>query len=348
MTDELATALHAMADSAGPHWIDADRAIREGLRARKRRRAALGGGAAAAVAAIVAGGVVANIVVAGPGRAGPDGSAPPTVSPSVTATPSPRLSPGTVLPADPADPLTTSWQFGYLPPDMVQSGGTWEGTDPDSGMSRASTRDGTFGYVLTDSLARPDLDLSKDEPTTVDGAVQAYIVKSYDAPVVMDRPIMTDLVWERPDGYWMTLTSMMADRRPGWADEARRIAAHVVHQDRGVPFPFRIAATSVQVPVTAANLYGDGPDFSAELSYNENPGWVHLYAIRAGNKETAEGVKSDGTVNRCQDSNGLTLCVTMSGPPPAWLTALGGMEGLLHRITALGTDPAGWTRQVYQ
>jgi hypothetical protein len=344
VTDELATALRDMADSVGPRCVDASRAIREGLRARKRRRAALGG----AVAAIVAGGVAANVLIAGPDRGvAPDGSAPPTASPSVTGTPSELVSPGTTLAPDPADPLVTYWQFGYLPSDMVSQGGSWEGTAPDVGVSDASTRDGKFGYTLTAGLEPLGLTPSKREPTVVNGAVQAYFLKSYETTVGPDHPVMAELVWQRTDGYWLALSALLPDRRPGWGDEARRIAVGVIHQERRVPFPFRVAAASAQFPVNGASLDADGADIVAELRFNENRGWVHLYAFRAVQKTDVQRVKGDGTVSKCQDSNGLTLCVTMSGPPPAWLTALGGMEGLLQGITSLGTDPSGWTTQVY-
>jgi hypothetical protein len=49
----------------------------------------------------------------------------------------------------------------------------------------------------------------------------------------------------------------------------------------------------------------------------------------------------------CKDSKGLRICVT---DHPAVgrdaLASVGGAEGLLNRITSLGTDPAQWTTHV--
>ena len=54
--------------------------------------------------------------------------------------------------------------------------------------------------------------------------------------------------------------------------------------------------------------------------------------------------KSKGA--ECRTSGGLDVCVTSSGDFRAY-KELGGAEGLLDRVTLLGTDEKQWTTNVF-
>ena len=144
MTDDLypastlPTGLRAMADSHQPPVMDVEHVLHEGRRSLVRRRmAALGGGTAVlAVSALLVG------TLAGAGS-GVQGGAASAAAATFTV--------------DPHDPVTTHWQFAYVPPGMIAYGGS----DPTE--SQVST-------ILESTTGRFQLELLPLEaPFLIDG-----------------------------------------------------------------------------------------------------------------------------------------------------------------------------------
>jgi hypothetical protein len=135
-----------------------------------------------------------------------------------------------------------------------------------------------------------------------------------------------------------------------------------------VPLPIHIEGLPKGVTLGEASL--DDPaevgatGFSMGLAYQSGtePGTGRQVSISvssgsqpkpAGSHTDAlakAGIKVSPTPARdtCKDSKGLHICVQEdpgpAGPDP--LASVGGAQGLLDRITSLGTDRANWTTHV--
>lgn len=358
MTDGLATALRDMADSLEPPHIDAALAICEGRRSRTRRRAAAGGAAVAVVAVALA---VGSLSLLRPRSPSPVGAGP---------TP-PVKGGGGIAPVwlDPADPLVTSWQFSYLPADMVSLGGAATPGQPYDNATYAYTRSGDgFAYDVTALPAAPTPPSAVAGAqrikiaAVVQGARQAYwdgygavfsLAYNPDAALIDRTHDSAQLYWQSSDGTWLSLVPRNIGTRSGWRAEALRVAAGVVRGGRSVPMPLRLTGPMpVGLKPTNAYLSVDWGVTNTELVYDDSVSQVFVVGVEAGQSATSLHRVQPGdflpaqAVRTCDDLNGLTVCVAVLGSEPAWVTAAGGRIGLLGDIVSLGSDPAAWTTDV--
>lgn len=364
MTDDpypantLPAALRTMAESGLPPAMDVERVLHEGRHSLMRRRmAALGGGTAVVAATALAVGVLAPAGSAGHagGQAAPAGSS--------KATPTAAL---TTLPAsvNPHDPIQTHWGFGYLPADMVATGGAGTATSTDSTVWAYAPS----GFRLqVEPLTKPPVidpngkqgkgTPTEKVPADVPGAVQAYWLGYGHGQIVLQGAgIKADglatLVWQLRDGQILSITALHTDHRADWKQQTLKAAAHVVRQDRSVPMPIKLAGVPQGFSQMGAMVTRDDDDTFLEYNLaagkdkDHNNAVVAILAFKTGGQWKPGDGAPPQDKSTCEDSHGLTLCISAPIPEPAPLTAMGGAKALLQRITSLGNDPANWTTDV--
>lgn len=333
MTDDLATALRTMADSEQPPVMDVERVLREGRHSLLRRRvAALGGGTAVLAASALAVGALAGM---GSGvQSGADAAA-------------------ATFTVDPHDPVTTHWQFAYIPPQMVAYG-EYAVTDEQASTMLESTT-GRFQLDLI-PMAAPILIGAahggpvEKVPVKVPGTNIAYWLGYGNGRITESNGEggqMASLAMRLKSGQWVQIDANNLEERPDWREQTLKAAANMVHQDRSVPMPFRLAGVPQNFVFLGGGAVHKNGNTNADLDFrlgaDQDAPIAGVFAFTTG----AEKVSTQkGTDYTCKDSKGLTLCVSVSGPEPAALKAVGGARGLLDRVTSLGNDPANWTTGV--
>ncbi|NUP53980.1 MAG: hypothetical protein HOW97_42680 [Catenulispora sp.] len=360
MTEDLATALRAMADAESPHALDVERIVQEGRSGLLRRRmAALGGGTAALAAAGLVVAVLAPAGGAGHGAA-PGATASPGVPSSASSAPTTAAGAVKTLPAqvNPRDPDVTHWQFGYLPAGMTAHSGAGAAESLDSTVWAYDPSG--FGLRVETSTNEPQMIPghagvpNEKVPAHVEGAVKAFWLGYGDgvitSPDSQSAGKIAQLAWQLPGGQWLEITATHVGARADWQVQTLTTAAHVVRQDRSVPLPIKLAGVPAGFDPMGVSLYYDYRGPSLEWNFWTAPDHrqasvVMIVAFKTGGWKIGDWVPSQNT-NTCEDSRGLTLCVSSPDPVPAPLTAIGGAHGLLQRITSLGNDPAGWTTDV--
>jgi len=332
MTDDLATALRTMAESDEPPVMDVERVLHEGRHSLVRRRVAtLGGGAAVRAVTALAVGMLAPAGSAG--RDGTDSSAA-----------------GAAFSVNPNDPVTTHWQFGYVPDGMAAYGGI--DTTEEQVSTVLQSENSRFQVELIPVAAPVRLGVPEDGPTekvsvAVPGTTKAYWYGFGNGRIARgngDEGQMATLEIQLKSGQWINLIANNVEARADWQDQILRAAAHVVRQDRSVPMPFRLAGAPEGFTFRGGRTMRNNGTTHADLMYRLGPEqdfdtMVGIVAFTTG----SEGADKRAT---CKDSKGLTLCVIPPVPEPAQLTAIGGAQGLLDRVTSLGDDPANWTTDV--
>ena len=349
MTDDLypastlPTALRAMADSDQPPVMDVEHVLHEGRRSLVRRRmAALGGGTAVlAVSALLVG----TLAGAGSGVQGGTASAA-----------------AAMFTVDPHDPVLTHYQFTYVPPGMVAYGGY----EPDEiQMSTTLTTDsGRFALELLPmqapiavGKAKGDSAPTQKVPVKVPGTTTAYWLGYGNDRITVSNGEggqMAELTLQLKNGKWVDILTNNIQERKDWKEQVLKAAVGLVETDRSLPMPIQLAGALPpsfkfwggtvmhRNGVTSASLMYDlGPDV-------ENKDFENIVSIGAVTASSATGsAKSNpNDPSVCRDSKGLALCVTYPKKVPAALTAIGGPQALLDRVTSLGNDPANWTTDV--
>ncbi|MEY9894606.1 hypothetical protein ABIA31_008292 [Catenulispora sp. MAP5-51] len=345
MTDDLATALHTMADSDQPPVMDVENVLHEGQRSLFRRRiATLGAGTAVLAASALAVGTLAGM---GSGVQSGDGDGTDSAASSTYV-------------VDPHDPVVTHFQFGYVPSGMVAYGGV----DPtDVQMSTMlESESGRFQLdlvpmeapILIDGDPRGDGPVEKVS-VKVPGATTAYWLGYGKGRVVQSNGEggeMATLALRLKSGQWMQIDANNIEDRADWKEQVLRSAAGLVRKDRSVPMPIQLAGALPQSFVFRGGsvLRKDGVT-TGDLMYRlgsadkpvEDIVAINVFTTGSGKNSTVPGANSKGV---CKDSKGLTVCVFSPKTDPAALTAIGGPQALLNRVTSLGTDPAAWTTDV--
>jgi hypothetical protein len=341
MTDDLATALHTMADSGQPPVMDVERVLHEGRRSLVRRRmAALGGGTAVlAVSALLVG----SLTGMGSGvQSGTDSAAAATFT------------------VDPHDPVVTHWQFAYIPSGMVAYGGV-DTTDEQVSTVLESESD-RFALELIPMQAPIVVGRAKGEsaptqkvPVEVPGTTTAYWLGYGNDRITLSNGEggeMAELTLQLKSGQWLEILVNNLDERNDWKAQTLKAATSLVHKDRSVPMPFQLAEALPQSFVfRGGTVMRNGGATTSDIMYRlgpENKPIEDIVSIGASTTRWATG-SSDSNPNDasvCKDSKGLTLCVTYPKAEPAELKAIGGPQALLDRVTSLGTDPADWTTDV--
>jgi hypothetical protein len=351
MTDDLATALRTMAESEQPPMMDVQHVLHEGRHSLLRRRmAALGGGTAVLAATGLAVGVLAPA-----GSAGHRGDS--VMSAATTTTTHPAAVP--TLPPDlnPHDPTATHWGFGYLPAGMAAYGGAGTVTSTDSTVWAYDPSG--FRLQVESATAPPKLlsgvkgGPTEKVPASVPGAVQAFWLGYGDGQIVTgSRPDdFAVLAWQLPGGQWLQITADHVHARADWKKQTLKAAARVVRQDRSVPLPIKLAGTPQGFTLLGASVTRDGGDTFLEYNIiagtgSRNDPIVAINAARTGGALKPQDGAPPQDKATCKNAEGLTVCVLAPVPEPAALTAIGGAQALLDRVTSLGNDPADWTTDV--
>ncbi|WP_194916868.1 hypothetical protein [Catenulispora rubra] len=353
MTDDLTTALRAMAESGQPPAMDVEHVLHQGRHSLIRRRmAAISGGTAAVAATALAVGVLAPAGSAGHlgGVADPASSSTTTPAAAVTTLP-PDL--------DPHDPVTVGWKFGYLPSGMSAYGGGAGGMGKNEGTVSAYD---DSGFALSLQSEREDTVVPGNKnngvptekvPASVPGAREAYWAGYGNGQLVNSagpaKPF-AGLSWQLPSGEWMTLVALNVPARADWKEQTLKAAAHIIRQDHSQPLPFRLANLPAGLTITGGSVDRIGGNTNGDLLIQAGPNpsnapMVMIEAFKIGSMKIGGAVPPQNK-NTCADSNGLTMCVSSPDPEPAPLKAAGGAQALLNKVVSLGNDPANWTTGV--
>jgi hypothetical protein len=255
------------------------------------------------------------------------------------------------------DPLTPGARFGWLPAGLQTvayfSGEHGDGVSAETNQMYSNTSTAPQVLDVTSSATEPPLqsDVTK-KPVTVAGSRQAYLETTpYRGMEVLA------LDWQTTSGSWLRLSGVLAtDLRATLLKVADSVAADGAAR----PLPIHIEGLPKGVTLETAEL--DDPTalgidgYKVMLDYHSGSGASrHSFSITASagksvtptnpNVATAKSNPAGGT---CKDSQGLHICVqddpNQPGPDP--LASIGGAQGLLDRITSLGTDRAKWTTGV--
>lgn len=354
--DDLAQAEYA---DAPVSTVDIGKARADGRRRMRTARLAPVGGGVAVVAACA-------LVVTSLGGTSPANSSPQNTAAGDKFTGS--------------DPLTAIVRFGYLP-DGFQAAGTSASkvygdvvtvrTKPEvpwgSGQSASLE---PVGLRLNQSTAELPLQkyMTKKE-VTVAGAKQAFLITNPgDDPSI---PSDLSLQWQTESGSWFSLGGDYQIHGAELEAMLIKVAGQVTADDSAVALPIHIEGMPKGVVLDTASLnnpivVGKG-GVTVGLEYAApNGGSFRITATPVGwtvpevdpiSGNVLPGGSADpelGGVQKavdhsvCKNSEGLHICVldapAKNGDDP--LASVGGAQGLLSRITSLGTDPAHWTTHV--
>ena len=340
---ELAVELGALAHAADapPSRVDITAAVHAGRRLRVRRRRVRLAATALALAAATVGGLLAV-----PRHTGAD--------PASHGHGRSRwhLTGG----VDAHDPLLSTAQFGWLPSNLTASGYI---TDTHLDDARAG------GSVTPGRRLPPPLLRLYVYPRGVDPAVRgARDPRTYTVPapnvngrhaywVTTDPnwPVSTDsqLRWQTADGRWAELVALYLPAA-GQQQMLLRVAATATIGNRSVPLPMSISGLPTGTTISTSYATDDmsdapEPNWSATISMDLHGYYVSL--VVAPHRTTAPSDNPFRT-QACFTSDGLDACLTHEGrqAPPAALTELGGLKGLLSHVTVYGLNPAHWTTRV--
>lgn len=337
MTDDLALALHTMADGEQPPVMDVERVLHEGRRSLVRRRmAALGGGTAVLAVTALAVGTLAGI--------GSDVQG-DTDSAAASAT----------YVVNPHDPVVTHWQFAYVPPGMVVYGGYEPAEEQMSTVLESAS--GRFQLDLVPMAAPILIGAAHGGPTEkvavkVPGTTRAYWEGWGNGRITNtngEGGEMATLDMQLKSGKWVSVIANGIEERADWKEQVLKAAANVVHRDRSVPMPFQVAGLPQSFTFVGGDTMSKQGAARADLAYRLGPDQLNPVVVDISASTSADGKQSASSAdakNTCKVSNGLTICVTSPTTDPAELKAIGGPQGLLDRVTSLGPDQANWTTDV--
>lgn len=241
------------------------------------------------------------------------------------------------------DPLLAHASFGWLPESVIGVSHT-VGAHGDYVMARAAGPDGMRLWLgLHAASGRPPLEDGRSAvPAPAVGGRRAYWITE-DPRDPLNRGD-TYLRWQVPGGRWAELHAYYMKE----ADPQRvllRIAADVAIGTRPVPLPLRIDGLPADLDVTEVHFWrprlDDDKAWQLAVFYTAGNGArVTLQVTPGGSGPTA---RAGGA---CTYAAGLGACALVEGGMPQSLAAIGGPDGLLRRITLLGTDERLWTTDV--
>ncbi|WP_316523908.1 hypothetical protein [Kitasatospora brasiliensis] len=328
---DLTARLSALAETpAPPPALDPSAVIARGRARLRRRRHALVGAVAGSTAAVLAGVLLLR----------------PSGGPPAPAVPAPTAS-STVAPTPTADtgPLSSEVRFGWLP--------TWL-AHPAVGYANSDGRSVATATTTTEVVnAVPDLKLRLLPGPDDSAAPGTHTVA---APPVAGREahwLVTDQSGTTIGLRWMTESGRLAELRATvWLgakiqDDLLRVAAAARFDRWDVPFPVRAPGLPADLTLRNAEVHRPAkdsePPWSAILSYTVGDKWLSVTAQPDGFGVFADGRPGGGTPV-CRVDKGVRLCAngTAAGIPS--VQAVGGLDGLLRRVTVLGADEASWAR----
>ncbi|MEU6643451.1 hypothetical protein ABZ863_12975 [Saccharomonospora sp. NPDC046836] len=324
MTD-LTSALAELADEpAPPMRLDLDRARRAGRRRRRLRHCSIAGGAAV----ILAAGLTLPQVFA-PGEPPDQGVALPAAEGASTE----------------HNPLRAYADFGWLP-DSIAGVGYAVGAHGDNTLARGL---GEFPAYIWLSVydEEPGLNGQQQQafageparvPAEVGGRQGYWLTADARDPINGGDSYLR---WQTEDGRWAELNAYYLNV-PDPQQTLLRVAADVTFGTEPVPLPLRISELPANFRVEDALLSRpSGPDggWDMQLIYNVNGGRVTIDVQPQDQRGMQDGAA-------CKTEKGLRACVTVHQPQAVELDRIGGVQGVLDRITLLGLDERDWTTRV--
>ncbi|MEZ0089456.1 hypothetical protein [Streptacidiphilus sp. EB129] len=340
---ELSAELTLLADSpAPPSRVDPGAALVVGRRRLRRRRAATTGATVALVAVVT---VTAISLPHGTGAV-----ATPATSATTPARPT--------APAVAAnDPLVGVAHFGWLPPYVAPEAGYDSGFDHgiDSlalGPLKAAGDDNPHIWLnLYPAGVTPTVDKAADGRTQY--AVSAPDVHGSPAYwVTADRSDPTNngdmtLRWKTGTGQWAEIHGYYLPMQGVQATMAR-IAEGVGVGNRAIPLPYYVTGLPAGAKFEGISLSRPSMDVNGG-PWGLGVGYAldgYQFGWRMSVNKGTPPAHDPGEF--CRTIKGVDLCV--NGQPgatmPAAMVAAGGLQGLLTRITPLGTDESTWTTSV--
>ena len=345
--DALVRALHAIAaEKAPPSRVDPDRARADGRRILRHRRTAAGLGGTFAVAVVAVAALGAGHVFGGSRAATPGATATTATTPTASG--------------KGWDPLVAPAVFGWLPADAQNVNYS---VAPGPGQGQAALAKGNQ-QSITDNPAfiwltalDPSAPAPKAGPAN-DGFGRILIP----APDVNGRaaywavdPAKRDpdlgaagiLYFQSPSGRWANLNAYYLG-----TDPVTTTLLHVASTARiggaPVPLPVQISGLPPDATAPVADFErpptdGDGA-WAVGLSFGTASGAVYVHVDVSPYTGPADA-GTGSAAKPCKVSNGLQICVQKIGGAGDSLPP-GGLDGFLHHITSLGTDPAHWTTDV--
>ncbi|MFE2109407.1 hypothetical protein ACFXAF_26595 [Kitasatospora sp. NPDC059463] len=358
----LAAELTALADSPAPTAVpDTSWSIRSGRsRLRRRRLAVLGAVTAVAVGA-------ATLSTAWPEAGSGSGSAVQAAGSGSTATVpvGPRVGPDTGH-----DPLVVQATFGWLPAGfdafVYNKGFTGQ---PEAAQAKA------IGPKQTDAATdfnrqllfltvygagvEPPLDLGagvglryRVDTAPVNGRPAYWVGIAPGDPSAggQDRTLRFELA----DGRWAELHASYVGAPDNVANMMAQVAAGVHAAPQAVALPFTItdvppglvqSGSSLDHGVEATRAY----PWTASVGFTLN-GKPITVSARPDVAPATTAPAIPGALQppkTCRSSNGLKLCVSAMEDGEAPFASIGGFNGLLDRVTSLGTDENAWTTEVF-
>ncbi|MGW4517313.1 hypothetical protein ACWEO4_36270 [Streptomyces sp. NPDC004393] len=184
----------------------------------------------------------------------------------------------------------------------------------------------------------------------------AYWLTSDTAEPTNQRAGAGILRWQTKDGRWAQIDAYYLNT-PDLPGTLLHVADGVIVNDVAVPLPLHITGLPADFQITQIDL--------SRPAIDGHGAWrlQMFYGAKSGTKSgTKNGTKNGTNISiivrptagapapdkglTCTKANGLDLCLAVDGDPSPSLTAIGGLQGLLHRITLLGTDEHNWTTHV--
>lgn len=237
------------------------------------------------------------------------------------------------------------------------------------------------GLMLSLSAAEPKRPAyERLTPTTVKGAQKAYIVVNPgDSSAIPDD---LSLTWQTASGSWFTLGGDYAIHGTQLVALLTKVAENISTPGSAVPLPFHIEGLPKGVTLSGASLHvpvivgAPRPDIQAGVLYHTGGNGADeasfsvsvmstagvtaeptplVTASQVGNPSDprSQPVNGQSTPYRpagtraCKDSKGLRVCVADNPSATAdALASVGGAQGMLDRVTSLGTNQADWTVHV--
>jgi hypothetical protein len=324
--DMLSNELRAMAETpAPPMRLDIDQARIKGRRVKRRRIAAV-----ATVCTAVAVAVAVVIPVALRGDADLD-----------------RRPADPVVPPQTEHLLVARATFGWLPDGV--SGISVD--DNEEWIDTAARWPGELGMhawlrVHPVSDTPPDLGKGRVRPLYLVSAQPVNGRPAYWATESKKDPLNRGdmhLVWQAANGQWVDLNVYYAT----FGDQAtvmHRIAADVTVGIAPIAVPIRIdglpsAFDNADLSLTRPGLLRPGA-WELGMSYWIEGALINIGVMPAG---LAPLAKSGNETRACKTADGVQVCVSHTYAPSPDLESIGGVQGLLDKITPLGMDESKWT-----
>lgn len=327
-----------------PTGLDIDRAVRSGKRRNRIRTAATAATAAACAAAVAIGSVAIPSAL---GDRGPERPAAPEESTPRPMPPAPDRVDTT------HNPMVTHARFGWLPDSIttiryVAGPGYGDNLTALGETSRSSVGRSTDGRLfLSTSDEDPGITRKQEQdypdqephriPTTIDGREGYWLTFTEGDRLTVGQG---SLRWKLPNGRWALLKgSQMAYDDPVQVME--RVAADVRAGDRLEPLPVRVSSLPDGFSLVTAYMERPLDSDPAKLS-------VSLVYMFKGSSVTI-GLGADADAKQggaCKTENDMKVCVSAFADAQRVLESVGGPQGLLNRVTALGYDRSEWTTEV--